>query len=198
MKRFILVPIFLLFTSVNYGQTYMDELTTKVCDCVRKIEDTTDEESYTMAMGICMIESATPYKKELKKDYGIDFDNIDATGDKLGYQLGIKMAGKCPEVITRVSKLSKTKEETQQTIEGTIVKIDSEPFVVFNIKDKKGKTGKYYWMKFIKTEKIDLPTEYKNLIGKEVEIEYIEEEYFDPKIEQYRNFNIVQKMKQIK
>ena len=76
MKHLCLSFLLLFFFIKGYSQNYMEKIAEKSCDCVKALTDTIDSEQLTMKLGLCMIDASTPYKKQIKKDYNIDLDNI--------------------------------------------------------------------------------------------------------------------------
>lgn len=193
MRKILLLLLFISFiNSKVYSQDYMDEICKKTCDCIENISDTIERESYEMQMGLCMINAAMPYKKQLKKDHKINMDDIGNEAEKLGTLIGIRMASICPKSLMKFSENSENnKEDTEQhSVEGLITKIEFDPFIVFTLKDEKGKSIKYHWLTFIET-KIDLQNKYNTLTNKNVKITYTTTDFFDPKIQEYRQFNII-------
>ena len=188
--------IFLLSTGILTSQNYMDKLVEEACNCVSEIPDTVSQEDYTMELGLCLIKISIPYKKQLKKEFDIDMDNVADSGEKLGSIIGSRMIGVCPNELIAMTK--KATPETEDVIEeyeteGVVVRVEDNFFITYFVKDDDGKTRKYYWMSFIDTKE-DLLNNYKSLVGKKVEIDYVIEEYFDPKILDYRQFFIINKL----
>ena len=152
-----------------------------------------------MELGLCIINSSMPYKKELKKDHGIDMDHIDKQGEELGTMIALKMASTCPDGFMAMAKrmegektaAEETYAEEALTLQGLVTKIDQETFNVISIKDESGKTTKFYWLTFIEAN-IDLVEEFENLVGRSVDISYDYYEFFDPRINEYRNFKLIE------
>lgn len=150
-----------------------------------------------MRLGICMIEASMPYKKQIKKDFDINLDKIDTEGVKLGRMLGVKMASVCPNTMVKMTQ--KVKGQTAptkaaQTSMGTVTKIENDFFVVVSLKDEVGKITKYYWLTFIDSQ-VDLANSYSTLMGKSLSIDYEPQEFFDPKLREYRQFFVIKKIK---
>ena len=166
-----------------------------------QLSDTIDREEYLMSLGTCMINAALPYKKKLKADYGINLDNIDEkAGEQLGKIVGLRMANKCPKSLLKITRMDNedTQNETtspqspdSKTFTGTVTAVENEPFVVFSIKDDLGKTARFFWLNFVQCDS-DLVAHYTSLVGSTVKIQYSSSEFFDPKINEYRQFNIIQ------
>ena len=196
MRR-ILVISFLVFTvGKAFSQDYMDIITKKSCDCIDQVSDTLKSEQFNMSLGICMIEASMPYKKQIKKDYDINLDKIETEGAKLGRILGVKMASVCPATLLKMTQKVKGKTvppKVEQTSEGIVTKIENDFFVVLSLKDDLGKITKYYWLTFIDSE-VDLASSYSTLMGKSISIDYESQEFFDPKLQEYRQFLIIKKI----
>lgn len=170
----------------------MDKIAAKSCDCLNNVPDSLQTQQFNMALGVCMLEASMPYKKQIKKDYDINLDQIDKEGQKLGRIIGVKMATACPNSLIKITQKQSESApgKTQKKIKGTIIKIEKDFFISFSIKDEDGKLLKLYWLTFIKSNN-ELTENYSMLLQKNVEITYTTQEFFDPKIEQYRQFLIV-------
>jgi hypothetical protein len=193
-KLFIAGLIFICHHS--FSQAYLDKIVQESCNCVSKVSETLDNERYTQELGICMIVAAEPYRKQLKKDHNIDFDKIDVDGEKLGKLIGIKMAAVCPDLILAVAKKSGNGEKApaeSKSFEGIITKIENEFFVVLYIKDESGKTNKFYWLTYVESG-VEVADGYDSMMGISVTLTYRSEEFFDPKIKEYRPFSVIEKM----
>ena len=58
------------------------------------------------------------------------------------------------------------------------------------IKNNEGKTNKFYWLTRVDTD-FDLELEYKMLKDKEVYVRFMTQEIFDPRINEYRSYNVL-------
>ena len=196
MNRLICsIIITLLTVNTLFSQTYVDEITKKACECAKEKIEIPSYEEMLMEFGACMIAAAEPYKKQLKKDYKIDMDRLGDSdaGERLGSMIGIKMASHCPDMLVKISRTGVTEEalaEEVQSVYGVVVKVEDEPFVVITLKEESGKVSKYYWLTFVNI-KYGLFDDYKSLVNKRLLIEYQQVEFFDPKIQEYRNFSII-------
>jgi len=195
MKK-ILIAGLILAGYHSFAQTYFDKIVQESCNCVSKVSQTLDNEKYTQELGICMIVAAEPYRKQLKKDHDIDFDKIDVDGEKLGKLIGIKMVAVCPDLILAVAKRSGNSESAaveSKSFEGIITKIESDFFVVLHIKDESGKTNKFYWLTYVESG-VEVADRYDSMVGTSIAVTYRSEEFFDPKIKEYRSFSIIEKL----
>lgn len=196
MNHKLLLFLLLALAQPVFSQDYMDEIAQKSCECLNTISDTLDTERFNLELGLCMIEAAAPYKKQLKKDYRIDFNKIDEHGADLGRLIGLRMASVCPEAVVLLAKKANDEETTllaENLFEGQIVGIDDGKFVEFSLKDAQGKISKFYWFTFIESG-VELSNHYQDLLEKTVQITYVTEELFDARIREYRSFNVIQKL----
>jgi hypothetical protein len=194
-KKLSIALFFLLPMKFLFAQDYMDKILEKTCNCAESLPDTLTTDRFNILLGTCMIEASMPYKKQIKKDYNINMDNVETEGERLGRMIGLKMAAYCPDMLAKLAKRAKGKNEyaTDESVNGTITKIEKDPFVIFSVKDDQGKITKLYWLKFIQSD-TELVENYESLLDKSVKIVYRQEEYFDPKIAQYRLFKIIKSL----
>jgi len=196
IKKIITISSLFFFSTAAFSQDYLDKIVTQTCACFSKVPDTLSTNVLQMKLGVCMITASEPYKNQLKKDYNINLDNIDKpTGERLGRLLGVKLAGECPEAIFKMQgkKSSAVKEPTVMTLTGIVTKIETNGFVTFSLRDETGKITTFYWLEFIECQS-DLPSTYTSLTGKLVSIFYKSNEYFEPRLNQYRQYFCITKM----
>lgn len=193
MRLITIVTLLLLVSTVGFSQDYMAAITSNACSCLEKIPDDIEDQEATMKLGLCMIEAALPYKKQIKKEYNINLDNIDEEGEELGKIIALKMMGVCPDNLIKLSMRIKGMNDqsaSEQTIEGVITKVEGDFFVIFSLKDESGKISKYFWLTTVESE-FDLPSAYQEMTGKSVKITYEAQDMFDPRINEYRAFLIL-------
>jgi hypothetical protein len=196
MNHKLLFFLILALAKPVFSQDYMNEIAIKSCECLNTISDTLDTERFNLELGLCMIEAAAPFKKRLKKDYRIDFNKIDEHGADLGRIIGLRMASVCPDAVVKLAHRTNDEEAAllaENLFEGQIVAIDATRFVEFSIKDAQGKISKFYWFTFIESG-MELTNNYQNLMEQSVQITYSIQELFDARIQEYRNFNVIQKL----
>lgn len=204
--KYLYTILIVAFVSVNgFSQAYMEKVAEKTCECAESIPDSLSGEKYAMRLGVCMIDAALPYKKQIKKDFDIDLNDIGTSAEQLGQVVGLKMASFCPatllNITNRVNGTDNTSDDEmvsddEKMIKGNITKVNDEFFVFFTIKQDDGKSRKYYWLSDIES-KMDLENEFSLLVGKYVELSYNAYEFFDPKIQDYRQYNVITSMNEI-
>jgi hypothetical protein len=197
MKKWFLLFVFgmgpVALLAQQADNDYMAKLAQEACTCLSVIPDSLDVESLNMKLGLCMLEKAQPYEKQLKKDYGINFDKIDEDGEKLGRLIGIKMVSYCPDAVIKLSQRNQPASATpqgEQQISGQLIKIEEEPFVQFHLRDANGKVVRFYWLTFVESH-LDMLEDYKSLLTQTLSFKYVVQEFFDPRVGEYRNFNIL-------
>jgi|GEM_PF-6245899 len=96
MKKISLLLIsLLLFTVGASAQDVLDKVSDLTCECIeKKVEKNMASDKLTMVLGLCMLESSSSYKKEIKKKYKIDLTDQNEFS-KLGELLGERMATRC-------------------------------------------------------------------------------------------------------
>jgi hypothetical protein len=195
MKLFLFISFSFAIVMNGYSQKYMDVIAEKACSCSDQISDTLENKEYTIKIGLCMLDASMPYKKQIKKDYGIDMDNIGSEGPKWGQIIGAKMASVCPDKLISLSQKVNSQpvvKDSPLTVSGTITKIEKDFFVVFSLKDESGKITRFYWLTFVNSD-LDFIAEYESLMGKFASITYSSQDFFDPRISDYRSVNIIKK-----
>jgi len=196
MKTLALIAALVALTHISFSQDYMDEIASKACECLDAVPETVELEKFNMELGLCMTNAATPYGKQLKKDYGIDLTEIDTQGEELGRIIGLRMVSICPQSLVKlVNKVNEDEagEPAAGVTIGEVTAISDGKFVEFSIKDQLGKTSKYYWLTFVESN-TELATDYKNLMDKPVQVTYSSQEFFDARIGEYRIFYVIEKL----
>jgi hypothetical protein len=188
-----------LFITVSLpAQDYLEKIAGETCSCAKSIPDSLETQRTYLELGSCMLRVAEPYKKQLKKDYAFDLDDIESGAKSLGKIVGLKMATICPDVLLRLNQKKKEGEKTLQTefFQGRVTKIEKDFFVIFSINDNAGKSLKFYWLTNAESN-IELVNKYEQLFDKDVKVKYHLMTLFDPKINDYRSFNVIDKIEQL-
>ena len=201
MKKILIFAGLLLVSIPGFSQTYMDKIVKSSCECISSVPDSLDKDKFNMQFGLCMINASMPYKKELKRDYNINLDHIDnKEGQKLGTVVALKMGAICPDGLLKVANINKAipeQETSEKTMEGIVTNIEDTNFVVFSVKDDLGRLFKFYWFQVIQSD-TELTNTYNSLLGKTIKLTYDKKEYFDPKITDYRQYNVISKIENVK
>lgn len=169
----------------------MEIIADKSCECLAEKRATktnlTSEE-----IGTCLLLATKDYKNRIAEDYNLDLNNLaQENGEKLGELIGSKMAFTCPELILGAAD-SKEEEEGYTTFAttGKVLNVSKETFIVFELKNDNGRIEKFYWLTYVDSD-LNLQNMYDELRDKQVQLEYIEQELFDSRINEYRKFNLI-------
>lgn len=198
MKKILIISMFIFSGISCFSQNYLDKIAQKACENLQTIPDSLSIEKYTMELGTKMVQASLPYKLELKRDYKIDLDDFGKDeGLRLGKLLGVHLVAICPKALIKLTQRTQDEklktEENQKVISGIITSIDNNNFVIFSLKDEFDRVYKFYWMLFVKSD-FDLTNDYNSLVGKALKITYDKKDFFDPKISDYRSYNVIVKM----
>lgn len=197
MKYLLLFSLISSTLFVN-AQDFMDKITQKSCECLDNIDENLEKSQFNMELGVCMIEASMPYKKQLKKEYKIDLERIETSGEDLGRLIGVKMATACPNSLLRMVNKSQGDEEVsagdeESVINGKVTAINAEKFVEFTIEDNDGKQTVCYWFSFVESD-INLINQYNLLKNKQVRVSVVSQEMFDARINEYRMVNVIKEL----
>lgn len=173
----------------------MDTIVEQACSCVSAIGE--EEELNSTNLGLCILNEAVKFKEELLRDHNINMANIDVEGEALGRLVALEMLSICPDQLKRMvnagqndREANDAEETTSYSLTGQVKSIQKSDFISFSITSDEGRTSKFYWLTFIEGN-FDIQEEYNSLEGKKVEVTYSEIELYDPKIGEYRTFNVI-------
>ena len=194
MKKNLLFVFLLATINTCLAEDFLDSVAKRTCTCLDNVPAANLSPDDSKAqMGVCIIGSTTPQEREqFKKDFALDFNQLDKNGTRIGEIIGGRVLTTCPASIQRVMSIDN--KNAVSTVTGVITKIEQDFPVVFSLKDNQGKVIKLYWVDPVESEQ-DLPNSYSNLIGKTVEVKYKNKDMFDPKIGEYRQFKVISKIK---
>lgn len=184
------------------AQDYLDKVAIETCECAQKISKEVSTDRYMQELGLCMFSAARPYQKQLKKDFKIDYNNFVNDSERLGELVGMRMALHCPNYIMELAEKTGMLEPEPELMdlsfneffEGTLIKIDHDQFVSLQAKDLTGKTLRFFWLWPVQAP-VDPTNDLSIYLNEPIEIFYEIHEFFDPKIGEYRKFNVIVKIK---
>ncbi len=218
-KFFALAIVVCSSFSIVSAQSYLDKMADEVCTCMDNLDPNLSKDDLTIQLGLCLMQSAQPYTKELKKNNGIDFTkNAGKAGRKLGELVGLQMVSYCPGYLIAISgsgsssfkeeqvkrkSLKKTESgvevakekkeaivESKTTLEGKVVALKKGQFYTVSFTDKEGKTHKLLWLEYFKNAD-KLLNDLETTKTKEIEIEYEEKELYNIELDQYIKTKVI-------
>ncbi len=170
-----------------------------MCSCVKEVNTTgKSQKQLELQLGVCMLKSAQPFHREIKRDYNIDVRsdiNNEQKMEELGSHFGMIMVTGCPEVLEKFMGPSffddsSGDQSEMQMINGRITKIEKQDFIVFSIAGDNRVLTKLYWISRVDSD-IDLPNDFQSLLNKRVTVSYVSTEIFDQRTQQYKSVNVI-------
>jgi len=132
------------------AQDVLDKIAQESCSCAADLDTTANEEQRNIQLGLCMLQNAAPYQKELKKKYGVDLNNLDEGGERFGQLIGMRLALHCPEFVALMARLSEENAEMEEpppspamqtsTMEGALMTVKTGQFLTLVVKKEDGST----------------------------------------------------------
>ena len=186
-----------LISALGFSQDYQTEIARTTCECFSKAKaENPDSKTLEIKVGLCIIQGAQPYAKELKKDYNLDIlkDDSSETGKLVATWLLKECPDRMMELFSPENNDTKKKDDSELLISGTVTKIEKDSFVMFHVAGDNKILTKLYWVAPIESN-LDLPKEYGSLLNKKINAGYHTSEIFDAKINDYRKVNIISMLK---
>ena len=164
----------------------MDKVANATCEYLQSDEiKSLSHDDMSVKMGFFLISYYSDHKEKFASE-GIVFDLKDEKGgEELGYKIGMKMAGVCPETLMLFSDDDTDDDSAFETfiVEGELKSISGEDFSYIHIKDLEGKTQKFLWFgNFTGSDKL---IEDDNIKKTKVNITYKNTECYSPKLKEY-------------
>ena len=189
MKTFFSFFFLAALTSLPLAaQDLMDKLADASCDCISKQDvDNMTQEQLQVQLGFCIMEAVGKYPDEFQKEFGNLNPGDQAAMNKLGEQIGMKMAFKCPTVLMKVADVQTQMQAAPaalQVITGTVKSVDGEEFATVTITDEQGRSQKLLWLRYFKGSE-RFVSEPAKVIGSKVQVKVESVEYYSPKAKDY-------------
>lgn len=190
-KKYYLSILLISLSSMAIAQQdYLEIIADKSCECLAgkraaKTNLTSEE------IGTCLLLATKDYKNQIAEDYNLDLNNLaQENGERLGELIGSKMAFTCPDLLIGAGDTEEEEEYETFATTGKVLNVSKETFVVFELKSDNGRIEKFYWMTYVDSD-LNLQNMYDELKDKQVQLEYLEQELFDSRINEYRKFNLI-------
>ncbi|GGX46762.1 hypothetical protein [Undibacterium squillarum] len=191
IAAFALLTAAMMSNTAMAQQNYLDEIAQRACTCVDKVKTNgAGENEVTLQMGMCLLQSVGPNDRDkLMNDYKVNINDPLKDGQRTGAIIGARMAAFCPATLLKMTNFVK-EPGAGSSVTGNIIKVDSDGFVTFSVKENAGNTQKYVWL-FPTKGGLDLPAMYNSMTGKTVTLKYETKDIFDPRIGDYRQIRII-------
>lgn len=189
MKDIFLLTFLATLASLPLAaQDLMDKLADASCECISKQDtDNMAQEQLQMQLGFCIMEAVGKYPEEFQKEYGNLNPADQAAMNKLGEQIGMKMAFKCPTVLMKVADVQTQMQAAPaalQVFTGTVKAIDGEEFATVTLIDEQGRSHKLLWLRYFKGSERFI-NEPSKVVGSKVQVKVESVEYYSPKAKEY-------------
>lgn len=193
MKKFAIIILFLLgLTQQLWAQNLTDQLVEDLCDCVSKeVSEDADAETIKMELGLCMLNITSGKTKEIEAEMGIDLSSPDGFRE-FGEQIGGVLALKCEKFVellfqakegesSLADEALRDQEEvsrkSSQKFIGKVITLSGEEILVLTVAGEAGEEEFFCLEEFNGVGVLKFK---KDLINKEVIIEYISRNLFNP------------------
>ncbi|MEQ8707241.1 MAG: hypothetical protein RIC19_25135 [Phaeodactylibacter sp.] len=201
MKNILATALFgafmLLAPAVNAQKALLDDILLDVladdaCYCISKKDiDNMSVDDLQMQLSICLMEAVGDNQAAFEKQYGELNPSDQSAMTKLGEQIGMKMAFKCPNVIMKLagqqppqSMNAAPTAKSAGAVSGTFEGVSGDDIATITIKEANGRSQKLLWMGYFKgsDQLIENPGSLK---GKKVMVEYETIEVYSPQAKEY-------------
>ncbi|GGD36097.1 hypothetical protein [Flavobacterium orientale] len=196
--------LFTFFIPISFfGQnieSLYDIVAKESCECiVNKNFDlkNRDYEKIKLEFGLCIINSYSNHKSKFDESIDLDFKNSKMMS-KFGEDVALKMINHCPDKIIEFGNFEGDDEDEildNITFEGVFLESKKSDFQMVTVKENNGRIHTLIVLTFF--EDVNLITD--NLIKKndKVSVEYFEQEFYDPKLNDFRYYKVIQGIKKI-
>jgi len=196
MKKFILVAFFV--SHLTFGQKLSkDELVTKLseetCSCMSTQEIKKD--NLDMVLGLCMLKGVNKHQADVDKHFGKDIITNKPVLEKLGEEIGMKLALNCPSFLQLVMDSDENffedeeSEEVDQQITGVFKKSYSNNFLTVEIVESTGRKHEFILLHDFDTAYLITDNVLKS--NDEVVITYYVLDLYDVNSKRFMNYKII-------
>jgi len=197
MKKNLFALFLILLSTVAFSQEYKAKIGKSACECFKKVKaENPDPKTLETKLGFCIINAAEPYAKQLKNDYNLDILRDDSS--ETGNLIAALILKECPDLFMEMMENKKKddgrEQPSEQSVSGTVTRIEKDGFVAFHIVGEDGNLTKLYWVTSVQSG-LDLPKVYPTLLNQKVTARYYRNEIFDAGLNAYRNLNIISALK---
>ena len=196
MKNATLLLLF--FTAFSFAQkkeVVFKKLAESTCECTKAKGEATISD---ISLGLCIFQSLDKLTAKEQKIIGYNPEKKMETIEGVAENVGLEMALICPEIFANMSDdeeaaADSTAVEEDTFIVGTFDSMVSKEFVTIKIIDENKAVKDFIWLfpfdgdtLFIK-KKVDK--------GEKIQVNYREQEFFDPKTNSYQKYNEITEIK---
>ncbi len=190
MKRIFAFALVLSLALPLSAQDLMDKLADSACACISKKDvEKMGSEELQMQLGFCIMEAVGNNAEAFQKEYGgLDPTDTEAM-TKLGEQIGMKMAFRCPTVMMKVATVttevvSAPAPAVTEELTGTVKAIEGDEIAQIVVVDEAGRTHKLLWLRYFKGDSRFI-SEPGKVAGSKVRVKFETIDAYSPKAREY-------------
>jgi hypothetical protein len=188
MKKLLLLFIFPAIVFAQKDAVIYKKLADQTCTCVTSKNK---EKITELELGICVLASLGKLSEKEKKtiNYESGSDNLDKVSEKIG----MEMVSICPDVFSSMLQTETTEEAVVDAVaedpsaSGVFQSISTNEFKTISIIDEANQKREYIWLYPFEGDALLIKN--KLVKGDKIKILYREQNFFDPKINDYRIYN---------
>ncbi len=201
MKNFIF-SLILIFNFSMFAQTtkQTEDISNQTCECLSKKKNLSklSMDEVQVEIGLCMLAVIGDSK------FDIDISNPDKMGE-FGEKIGVQMALNCPIFTETIAVLLQEEpermndlmndsyEESSIQSYGILSSIEKGQFATLKVQLNNEKQETFYWLEYFEGSNL-LTDETNSIVGKKIQINYIEKEFFIPKYNEYFKVKVITKL----
>ncbi len=202
--RKVLSIVLVVFGVVTVSAQQIDKeallnvMAKETCECLEAKKDKiVDENKLKAETGFCIIASYTKHSEEAKTVFGSIFEDTKMA-EKLGEEVAMKMITVCPETFKSVVETFMNEEAAAEeastevftpSVIGKVVEVKTSDFITLVIVDASGR--KHSLLVLTHFEGANLLIENTLKKNQSVEAKYFEQEFYDPKIKDYKYYKVL-------
>ncbi len=191
-KALVLAILFYATVVTAQAQDFLDTIAIQTCGCLEELASDSSLVLTEFQIGVCLLEEARPYSKQLLKDYQIDILSVESDGmSRLGEIVGMRMVTHCLELIMQFAKEDESGALMQ--IRGKLKEINKAEFTTLIVVDNSGRRYSLLWLSHFAGSDALLDQKTR-VIGSDVVVEYEEQDFFDPRVQEYRVYKIIRSL----
>jgi hypothetical protein len=186
----LLTPMLLLAQKKNM---VYKKMAISTCDCISDKKEITD-----VNLGLCIFEALDHLSPKEQRIIDADPDDKMTAIQKIAESIGLEMAIVCPDIFTKIAEnkaqeIKDVADELDLFYTGTYDSLTTQEFNMILLLDGKNEKQEFVWLFSFEGDNLFI----KNKItkGDKLEIHYRQQEFYDPKLGQYRIYNEITSIK---
>lgn len=197
MKKNIFIAFLSLFTLLSFSQKKEDIYKKIANSCCERLNEKKSSKLTELDLGFAILQVLGDLNEKEKNIIGFNSSKAEESLEKIGEPIGIQMAMACPSIFASLvdenGKNLLEESSNGNSLRGTIEELVSNDFKKIKLKNDKGEIIEFLWLSAFSTDSILVNN--KVVKGDKVEINFNEENFFDPKSNSYKKYNVIKGIK---